>query len=90
MKFCVLDFDFDFFSMVCKQPFDVNKTIDTLEPEVSNGGGGLFVPKDRPMYIAPASKKSVLGMFDINAAYLHSKINAIGGLLDIFCSMILE
>lgn len=52
--------------MFIKQPFDVNKTIDTLEPEVSNGGGGLFVPKDRPKYIAPASKKSVLGMFGIN------------------------
>ncbi|XP_022749420.1 pre-mRNA-splicing factor ATP-dependent RNA helicase DEAH7 isoform X2 [Durio zibethinus] len=48
------------------EPFDVNKTVETLEPEVSNGGSGLFVPKDRPKYIAPASKKSVLGL-DIRA-----------------------
>ena len=48
----------------------MNKTIDTLDPEVINGGGGLFVPKDRPKYIAPASKKSVLGMFGINKALL--------------------
>ncbi|XVE52800.1 hypothetical protein DITRI_Ditri02bG0153100 [Diplodiscus trichospermus] len=40
--------------------------MDTLEPEVSNGGG-LFVPKERPKYIAPATnKKSVLGL-DIRA-----------------------
>ncbi|OMO55316.1 hypothetical protein CCACVL1_27310 [Corchorus capsularis] len=45
------------------EPFDVNKTMETLEPEVSNGGGGgLFVPKDRPKYIAPAGKKSLLGL----------------------------
>ncbi|XVF79552.1 hypothetical protein PTKIN_Ptkin14bG0232400 [Pterospermum kingtungense] len=48
------------------EPFDVNKTIETLEPEVNNSSGGLFVPKDRPKYIAPASKKSVLGL-DIRA-----------------------
>ena len=66
----VLDFDFFFFLNVYKQPFDVNKSIETLEPEVSNSGGGLFVPKDRPKYIAPASKKSVLGMFGINKALL--------------------
>ena len=55
----------------------MNKTIGTLKPEVSNGGDKLFDPNDRPKYIAPASKKSVLGMFGINMALLlilHSKI----------------
>ncbi|KAK6230979.1 hypothetical protein QUC31_002497, partial [Theobroma cacao] len=46
--------------------FDVNKTMETLEPEVSNGRGGLFVPKDRPKYVAPIGKKSVLGL-DVRA-----------------------
>lgn len=55
-----------------KQSFDVNKTMETLEPEVSNGRGGLFVPKDRPKYVAPIGKKSVLGMFCVNMALLFS------------------
>ena len=54
-----------------EQPFDVNKTTETLEPEVSNGGGGLFVPKDRPKYIAPASKKSVLGIKMVILFYFY-------------------
>ncbi|KAK6270419.1 hypothetical protein POUND7_007524 [Theobroma cacao] len=48
------------------ESFDVNKTMETLEPEVSNGRGGLFVPEDRPKYVAPIGKKSVLGL-DVRA-----------------------
>lgn len=46
--------------------FDINKMSEMLEPEVSGAdGGGLFVPKDRPKYIAP-EKKSLLGL-DVRA-----------------------
>ncbi|KAK8542519.1 hypothetical protein V6N13_136907 [Hibiscus sabdariffa] len=56
------------------EAFDFNKTMDTLEPEV--GDSGLFLPKDRPKYIAPAGNKSVLGL-DIRAKVKqgHSKVD---------------
>ncbi|GLU04060.1 hypothetical protein SLE2022_212260 [Rubroshorea leprosula] len=43
---------------------DIDKTVETLEPEADNSGG-LYVPKDKPRYIAP-QKKSLLGL-DVRA-----------------------